>query len=256
MELLHLNPEEERFADRVDDLFALCREKNIVRFSSFLDERQQKIAQMVSLRYPESVFRFFGGYENAQRQMLGVFPEYLAPDEGEFPLVGVTATFRKADHPTHRDFLGALMALKIKREAIGDLVVIPPESKAVIFLSQPVVPLVLDELQKVGRIGIQLQIGVPQRLTRQEQFQLISGTVLSPRLDAVLAVVLPLSREKVSQLITQGKVAVNHEETFRATVHLKQGDLLSVRGFGRFQLESFGAVSKKGRIHITCKKFV
>ena len=256
MELLHLNPEEERFADRMDDLFQLCRQKNIPRFSTFLDERQQKIAQMVSLRYPQSVHCFFGGYEGAQRQMLGVFPDYMEPSQEAFPLVGVTATYRQADSPTHRDFLGALMALMIKREAIGDLVLIPQEGKAVLFLSQPVAPLVLEELRKVGKVGIQLQEGIPENLTRQESFQLVSGTVLSPRLDAVLSVVLPLSREKATQLIRQGKVSVNHEETLTPTRHLQEGDLLSVRGFGRFQLDAFGAVSKKGRLHITCKKFV
>jgi RNA-binding protein YlmH len=59
-----------------------------------------------------------------------------------------------------------------------------------------------------------------------------------------------LSRAKAAELITAGRVSVNHQLCEQPAKELGEGSLLSVRGMGRAKLLEVGSVSKKGRIFI------
>ena len=60
---------------------------------------------------------------DAERKMLCVFKEYYQPENSDFPMTCLTFSYRKENKLTHRDFLGAIMALQIKRETVGDIVI-------------------------------------------------------------------------------------------------------------------------------------
>ena len=83
-------------------------EKYITKFSAFLDERQCLLCEklMASVKYEN--YRLWGGYENAARRMLCVYPEYGDLVESEdFPITAITLLYRKEDKITHRDILEA-----------------------------------------------------------------------------------------------------------------------------------------------------
>ena len=250
---LNLSEDDRLFLSRIEDLFAVSRNRNIAKFSHFLDERQTYLAQGLAARQPER-YRFFGGYGDAQRMMLGVFPDYLEPDEDLFPFSAVTALFRKEDSLSHRDVLGALMSLRIKREAVGDLLVEP--GRAVLFLEDSVAPLVLGEIQKIGRVGVKLFPGFQDPLPKGMRFLEITGTVASLRLDAVTSMATGQSREKSQTLIQSGAVSVNYMEQQNGSFPLKAGDVLRIRGYGKFLLGDQMRQTKKDRLFITWKKYV
>ena len=117
--------------------WAYCAEnKYQTKYSFFLDERQLSLCETVLKSVKFDGYCAFGGYEGAQRKVLGFFPPYGDKKQECFPIVPITFNYRKSDCLTHRDFLGAVMSLKVSREAVGDIIV--SEGKSAVFLYETV----------------------------------------------------------------------------------------------------------------------
>lgn len=104
-----LSEDDIRLLDRVSDWIMAADEKYITKFSAFLDERQCLLCEklMASVKYEN--YRLWGGYENAARRMLCVYPEYGEAESEDYPITAITLLYRKEDKITHRDILGSLM---------------------------------------------------------------------------------------------------------------------------------------------------
>ena len=252
--LSSLTPEERQFADRISEMAETADRRGIPKFSAFLDEREQAIARG-AMRSSGANCGFWGGYPGAERAVCYALPDYLDPSDPElFPIQGLTLRYPRQFSLSHRDFLGALMNLRIKREAIGDILV--GEGMAVIFLWEPVFQPVTAELVKVGRVGVTLTPGLPPELPLAHSFSEISGTVSSLRLDSVTALMIRQGRESAAKLIRSGAVTVNAAVADSVSRHVEAGDKISVRGYGKFMIQEIGAPTKKDRLHITCLKYI
>ena len=121
-------------------------------FLGFLDESQRAQCQDLLKWEKGTSFLFWGGYDQAERTMLGFFPDYLEPSAQEFPLEAVTFRYRAGDKLSHRDFLGSFMALGVERDVLGDILV--GEGCCVAFLRREMAPYFLDNIRKIGRVGL------------------------------------------------------------------------------------------------------
>ena len=240
--------EEKLFNDRLSDLIKSVQRDWTARFTFFFDERQQALAKRFLQYSGFHDFMFYGGFDKAGRKLMGLFPEYMEPDSTEFPVRAVTLRYRAADKPRHQDVLGTLMGLNIKRELIGDILI--GDDNAVIFLLDPAHSLVMNELHKIGRAGVRAEDGIPAELPDPYQLKPIGGTVSSLRLDCLVAFFTNLSREKASQLIRSGQVSLNFFEVDEISHPVSEGDIFSIRGYGRFVLSHVGGLSQKGRLHL------
>ena len=111
------------------------------------------------------------------------------------PCTGETAL------PAHKDYLGSLMGLELRREALGDIVL--PEDQlgtAYVFALEPAAQLICRELFQAGHTELTTELltldEVPQ--FPQAEREMHSATVSSLRLDAVLAAMLHCSRGQAS----------------------------------------------------------
>lgn len=224
------------------------------RFSQFLDERQCADSERILSELHFHSYKFFGGFPQSKRKILGIYPEYLSADEGDFPIVPIEFRYRVSDKLSHRDFLGALMSQQIKREMLGDILV--NDGCTVVFIYQSVSDFILNNVEKIGSVGVKSSISKQTDFQAVEEFEEITGTVSSLRLDAVSALALRLSRQKVMELIKSDGIEVNYTKIYSGDFLLKEKDIFSVRGFGKFILEHIGGLSKKDRIHITIKKYI
>lgn len=247
------NDQEKIFCNRIHDLIDSVERRKIEKFTPFLDERQQRLAMDQITKIKTVQYSLFGGYQDSQRRVFGVFSEFSQPDEALFPIEAITASFRKQDKISHRDVLGALMGLKINRNAVGDILI--GEGVAVFFLLKSVAPLVVEELDKIGRVGVKCALGQPEVLPSGVHFEPIEGTIASFRLDCIVSFLTGLSREKAAKLIQAELVQVNHVPAFSNSISLQESDVISVRGYGKFILSEVGRQTKKGRYHITCLKY-
>ena len=185
-----------------------------------------------------------GGYEGAERRMA----RFAGVWEDAFPIAALKLEWPHQSAPGHRDVLGAVMALGLKRQCVGDIVVL--EDCASLFAQQRMAEHIASALDSAGRT--KLRVSVLTELPRLEppKGAELRGTVSSMRLDAVLGEGLGLSRTSAAGLITAGRVKLNHVPTERTDARVKQGDAISVRGYGRLAIAEIGAPTKKGRLPV------
>lgn len=247
-----LSPEDKLLADKITEMAETASEKYINRFTFFLDEHQQNLCRKVLAAIGCKDFSLCGGYDGAVRKVLGISAPFSELDRDIFPFKAYTFTYRLTDPLTHRDFLGSLMALGIRRDTVGDILV--SEGKAVVFVYDIVAPAVCD-ITKVGRVGVKVSEGFDPGDIPEQKYIPIEGTVASLRLDCVLSLALRISREKAAALIRKSGVDLNGEQICSTDAKLEEGCVFSVRGFGKFRVEQIGAVTKKDRIHLCINKY-
>ncbi len=242
---------DEFFLAKLESLYDSAMRDGYEKHTAFLDGHQYTLASNL-LKHRIGV-AFYGGFSDAERKVMMAFPDYLTEDQLDYPFAFIQMTFPKNHTISHRDVLGSLMALQIKRETVGDILF--GEGVAQLVVLDHLKELILP-IDKVGRVGVQT-IEIPAiTLDQHRNYREISGTVSSMRLDSVLAVALKLSRSKVVPLLQSGKVFVNDLEVLKSDKLLVEGDILKVRGHGKFLLAQPGRMTKKGRYHITINQYI
>ena len=244
--------EEKKRISRLDDMIELAEKRGTV-YSHFLNSHEYAVAENEFRRRAFKNYCSYGLFENAERKMICVYKEYFRPENGEFPMTCITFDFRKENVLSHRDFLGAVMALGIKRDTTGDIVI--GEGVAQMAVSDSVKDVVISNISKIGSVGVRVCDDVPVKLEKNENFKELSGTVASMRLDGVISFALNISRSKAAGLINGIGAEVNYFLKNDCSFQLSEGDVFSVKGYGKFRLEEISGVTKKGRIHITVLKY-
>lgn len=235
---------------RIKDLIFLCEKTSTPKFFGFLTSAEAAIA-LNQLR-PTDKFKFFGGCDGAERTVLAVIPDWC--DDPVYPIVAFTFTYRKCDTLTHRDFLGALMALGIARETVGDILVEP--GRAVVFAYKNVSDFICSQINKIGNVGVKITLGFSEPLPQCGQKQEFVTTIASTRLDCVVSALCGISRKYADDIINEGFVSVNSIVREKTTYNVTRDDTLTVRKKGRFEIVACNEYSKKGRIILKYNKYV
>lgn len=242
--------ETELLRARISDTAEICHRTNKPKFFGFLSKEESVLAEK-TLSKTNVKFALNGGYDGAERVVLGCFPDYV--EDFSFPITAVCFTYRKTDTLRHRDFLGSLMGLGLKRETVGDILV--EEGRAVAFVSDEVVNYIVTQLDKVGRTGVKVTVGCDFDLPKKDSLTEHSVTVASERLDCVVSALVGVSRNTAAELISQGLVSVNSAVCEKQTKNILQGDAVTVRGKGKFIIDGIDGRTRKNRIILKFKKY-
>ena len=232
---------------QLNDGIGLCLTRQKPYFMPFMSERKQALLLSELKKAYFDNYLFFGGYGDSERKMLGLF--FDEPSESYFPISAIEFSFRKCDKLTHRDFLGSLMSLGIERETVGDILV--EDGRAVVFVKTELSDYVKSQISKVGRIGVKVSDADLSKLPQGRGFEEKTYIVSSLRLDNIVAAVCKLSREKTRTVIMSDSACVNFEETKNVSLNLKENDVFTIRGKGKFVLKSILGTTGKGRIRIS-----
>lgn len=234
-------------------MFRLCEKYASARFTSFLDGAMQLCIKENA--YCGENTMFFGGFEDSERKIFGVFPEWIEPSAEEFPIDVIKIEHTYGSQLSHRDYLGSVMSLGIDRAKTGDILI--DGNTAYIFAERDISGYIKDNLNKIGNKGVRTQLcGIGDIVLPERRFADVNIVAASMRLDAVIAPLAKLSRSQAVRLIESGRVSVNHREALKGSFELKEGDLVSVRGFGRAIVDKIGTNTRSGRLHIVMKKYV
>lgn len=240
---------------RVDDAVRLCEKRGAPAYLGFLDEGEQvAVRQHLSRVLPDDEWTLYGGYPEAVRRVLAVFPAWLTPQPEDLPVRAVGFAYRPERAICHRDVLGTLLSLGLRRETVGDILC--GSGLSVAFLRAEVCAHVLGQVDRIGGEGVRLLPDYDGELPALHRYRDLRDTVASPRLDAVLAALLGLSRERAAQLIRTGAVEVDHVPAEDGARALSAPCTLSVRGHGRFLVDAFGPPTKKGRLTLAARQCI
>lgn len=231
-----------------DELCQRAARRNIALFSRFLNLAEQKEAE-IAARKAGAAYLLWGGAEDCERKMLGVCGDET-PETYLFPLACLKISPRSAKFSSpfaHRDVLGSLMGLGFERELIGDIVI--REEAAYVFCTDKMALFICENLPKIGNTAVHCeQTAPPEGPLRSVREVLVQVT--SPRLDAIVAHLFRLSRGDAQLLFRQGKIMVDDSPCERPDYALREGQVISVRGFGRAKYLGVESLSKKGKNNI------
>ena len=249
------NEEDRLLFARLYDRLAGAEQKNIPGVTCFLSPREQVLTKRM---LPHLDISFFGGHAEAERTVACWLPDYLDEQtfwEEEGPVAAVRATYFEKDQLTHRDFLGGLMGVGIKRETVGDIYV--GVGTCDFLVTREILPYVLDNFLSAGRTKLHLEeISLRELAVPQVTVKEIKDTVSSLRLDSIVGSGFNMARGKASALIEAGKVSLNDLPCMKGDKLLSEGDKVSARGFGKLILSQVGGKTKKDRISIVLQRFV
>lgn len=249
-------------------------ERGTVAVSRFLTPSERKQAERyLTQKGVGGRCLFWGGYEDAERTCLIVFPSYYEdlsewlPQDGNGiseildSLGGDTVTavrvtgsgYRKL---SHRDYLGSLLGLGLERDALGD-VAVQNDREAVVFCQKRMAVFLTEALEKVANDVVKCaEWRLDKTFTDGKCYTPVHDTVASARLDCVVAALTNLSREDAQTAVRSGLVELDFEAEERVDRLLTAPATISVRGHGRFVLRSFDGETKKGRIRMRADRLV
>ncbi len=242
---------------KVLDRAEQAEQRNIPAATDFLSPQQRMLAlDLLRLAgISETAYVCQGGYEGAERQILQFLPDWLEPENAESPIRCLRAAYREEDKLTHRNLLGSLMGMGVVREKIGDLLVGP--GSADLLVLEGIADYLLQNWSSAGRARLHVTAIEPENLhipaVRRKE---VRDTVSSLRLDAVAASGFRMARGKAAGLIESGRVQLNWRECVKPDKLLSPGDVVSARGFGKFQLSEVGGLTRKGRVSVVLQVYV
>jgi len=249
------NKDEKLLISRLIDVYEGAENSGYVRCSKFLNGREQNIAVYV-FNALHANYSFFGGYDEAERKVAICYSDDIFKDIFDVPVKLLVLTGKdECSDINHRDYLGSLMGLGITREMFGDIIC--DNTGAKVFALEEISDYNKNQLDKVGRHRVSIAIVNPSEIEiPPKKFKILSYTVVSPRLDAVISGCCGVSRSVACDLITSGKVTVNWEEICSTSRLCENGDIMSVKGYGRYMLDEIGGETRKGRTFLKVKKYI
>ena len=247
--------EDDLIKGQAEDKINQSRDQYIITHTGFLDMHQQSIVFPIMKNTGETRCVFYGGYKEAERNMLVCLPDYATLENEEILVVLRVETLPGGRKLSHRDYLGSVVGLGLKREMIGDILV--GERGADIIIAKEISEFLLANYSKAGKTSLKLTVLPIEKLKiPKADTETVTDTVASLRLDNVLASGFGLSRTKAVAAIKSGLVFLNNIEEKKIDRAVSQGDKLVFRGKGKIILLEIGGKSRKDRIYITIKKWL
>lgn len=233
--------ENELTKKRLTELSHRAFERGYTTFSDFLN--LEEISLLKSL-HTESKYNLYGGYDNADR-CVASFGEC---EEYQYPIACIKiepANQKFADELSHRDFLGALMNLGINRSTLGDIIV--TNNTGYLFCLNSIKEYILQNLDRIKHTTVRCTESILPAEIAEKKPEAIELTVSSQRVDITVAAVFKLSRNAVTQLVNQENVFINSKIAYKESLTLKSGDIVSVRGKGKFIFDGEIRHTKKNK---------
>ena len=248
---------DEMFKNRVTEWANRSWNQGVYCFSHFLDLAQRSDFLRLAPSLPPVKWTLFGGAEGCERQMLRFGSEDACGYDAPFPILILKiapVSVKFAEPLTHRDYLGSLMALGMERETLGDIVVKP--EGAYLFCEERIAPYIMENFTQARHTSLSCEIAgaLPEGSLFETRRMVVQ--VASQRADALVAHVFKMSRGDAQALFPAGKIFVSGRLCESPGYAPKPGDIISVRGFGRFRYAGIDSLSKKGKENTAVELFV
>ena len=230
--------------------------------TDFLDMYQVSLVEAFLKKIGFQNYKLYGGFEEAERKILIVYPEKYTEDmlsknfNKLLSIVRVELGEEEKGKYAHRNYLGGIVKLGLKREKVGDILVF--DDGADIITLPEFAEILKSELSSLTRFQnskIQvMELGQIRKLElKLEEVKII---VPSLRLDNIVSDLARTSRSKATEIIEQERVFVNGQSEIKQSKQIKQGDVITIRGKGRFIIKEFTGTTRSGRTVVLVEKYI
>ena len=244
------------------DKIEFSKQREKLEYTDFLDMYQISLVKSFMKKIAFENFVLYGGFENAERNVLIIYPEkynisMVEKNYSKFiKAIRITLGEEEKGKYSHRNYLGGIVKLGMKREKVGDILVsddgadILVKDETALNLKQELGTLTRFENAKFEIIGL-------EDLRKQEiKVEEISIIVPSLRLDNFVSDLAKTSRSKAVQIIDSERVFINGQNETKSSKQIKLGDIITIRGKGRFIVKEFSGTTRSGRTVVKIEKYV
>lgn len=249
--LEHFAREEREFVEKVMDMCQQVEDTYSYRLTSFLNPRQDAIAQMIANYYHLQAFSTRDLAPTEYSRVI-LAPSYYVLDKKDFDVMALELVYSRKFHSlSHSQVLGTFLnKLGIRREYLGDI--LNREDELLIFLDKKFGELAIQTIAKIARVPVKLMErdwqSTPVQMNEEPFFKEV--LVSSMRLDKLIAVAFHLSRTKVDKLIAAGHVKLDYVQVEQAGRQVELGQLISLRKYGRIRVSELLGFSKQGKVKL------
>lgn len=256
------NQEERLLVAKVLDKLEFIKTKNKIESTDFLNLYEQELVQKLLQRLHFENYYFFGGSEISERKVAIFYPEKLTKEMCEknhkniMSIIRIELPKELEDEYNHSTYLGAIMKLGLEREKVGDI--FAKTTSADIIVKNEIVKFLMQNLSSLTRFEkSQIEEKNIEELSNTEVNKIeMSAIVASLRLDNIVTVLAKTSRSKAVDIIDQERVFVNFKLETKASKQVNEGDVITIRGKGRFEFKEISGNTKKGRYVIKIDKYL
>ncbi len=250
----HFRPEEQAFIDQVLQWKETVKFTHQLKLTDFLDPREQYILKSLMGEDNDIHFAFYGGSQDVERKRALLFPDYYVPSLEDYQVclfeVQYPHRFVTIEHP---QVLGSLMSLGLKRSKFGDILM--DNHLIQVIIPSEIANFILHNLLSIGRTKVSLsEVPMKDLIHIVNDWKEEVLTVSSMRLDVMISEVYSLSRSKAAPIIKAGTVKVNWKRVEETSFECREGDMISVRGYGRCKILGIDGKTKREKWRITVGK--
>ena len=260
----YTNDEDRLLVSKLLDKIEFVGKRNSVEFTDFLDMRQRQLLEKLLKNMKITKYVTYGAYQNAERTAIVIYPEKLDDVfknenfdyNSIFSVIRIELTNELKGIYSHRDYLGAVIKIGIKREKVGDILV-NKEGADIIVLkdTEKYIKEGLKALTRFSKSEFEI-IEIEELNVEEPKTEILSIIIPSMRLDSIVSEVIKTSRAKASNIIKEERVFVNHELITKGAKELKENDLITVRRKGRFKIGKILNQTKKGNLVVEIEKSI
>ncbi len=257
--------EEDRFlVSKLLDKIEFTAKRNSIEYTDFLDMRQRQMLEKVLKEIKFSNYIGYGGYKTAERTVLIIYPDKLEDlfKEEKFDFNTIFGVIRIALPNelkrlySHRDYLGAVIKIGMKREKVGDILTCVDGADLIVLKeAEKYILNGLKELKRFSKSEFE-RVSLEELKIEEPKTQKINIIIPSMRIDSIVAEIIRTSRAKATEVVKEERVFVNHELIVKGSKEVKTGDIITVRGKGRFKVGDMLNQTKKGNLVVEVDKYV
>ena len=246
------------------DKIEFVNKRNSVEYTEFLDMRQRQLLEKVMAELKVSNYVATGGYKTAERTVLVIYPEKLEEIiQNEqfdfntiFAVVRISLPNELKGMYSHRDYLGAIIKIGMRREKVGDIITSKDGADLIVLKeAEKYITSGLKELTRFSKAEFQ-SLRLEELNIEEPKTQVIDIIIPSMRIDSIVSEIIRTSRAKAMTIIKEERVFINHELITKGSKEVKENDIITVRGKGRFKVGKIVNSTRKGNLVLKVEKYV
>lgn len=239
---------------RVEDGVTFVKQTNSSKVLFFVNKAQQDVVRDTINHFSGVSYTLLSLIDNTDFKLLVINNTSSNINIEDYLVMYKIKYNVKFNTISHSDVLGSLMSLGIERKFIGDIVVI--DGNIYFEVAKRLAKTVRDSLTKVKRCNVKLE-EVFYRVEKVQEYQKHSIIIKSFRLDSVVSAITKLSRNEVKDYLLNSNVKLNQVVVTNFSCEIKNDDILSLKGYGRFILKiDLQRKTKKDNYYIEYFKFI